>query len=336
MDVYEHLELSLFMLTRKMIPTISVIVPVYNTEKYLQCCIDSILSQTFTDFELLLINDGSTDSSGMICDEYAAKDNRINVFHKKNGGVSSARNVGLDNAKGEWVIFVDADDYLCEESLECLLNGSCADLVVGGYIRIHRSTGKAYSFPPDNKIVHIRVGNDLPENWVDAYLFTPWCKLFKRKKIEDKKLRFSQDLFYGEDTDFVIKYVIGIDVIQFISKPVYYYCYNEARTEKYVFKTKDLKKVVDCMFHNFDLLSQRTGMSFTKLRDTLLHDYCSLYLDGLLKIQNYKEFLSETKSYNYKNCVFRTNAIKNKMIIWLLKYCPRLFYSCIRLHKKLS
>ena len=70
--------------------------------------------------------------------------------------------------------------------------------------------------------------------------------------------------------------------------------------------------------------------------DTLLHDYCSLYLDGLLKIQNYKEFLSETKSYNYKNCVFRTNAIKNKMIIWLLKYCPRLFYSCIRLHKKLS
>ena len=81
-------------------PKISVIVPVYNAEKYLHRCIDSILSQTFTDFELLLINDGSKDSSGAICDEYAAKDNRVRVFHKENGGVSSARNLGLDNANG--------------------------------------------------------------------------------------------------------------------------------------------------------------------------------------------------------------------------------------------
>ena len=91
-------------------PQISVIVPVYNTEKYLHRCIDSILAQTFTDFELLLIDDGSTDNSGTICDEYATKDSRVRVFHKKNGGVSSARNLGVDNAKGEWVTFVDSDD----------------------------------------------------------------------------------------------------------------------------------------------------------------------------------------------------------------------------------
>ena len=83
-------------------PQISVIVPVYNTEKYLHRCIDSILSQTFTDFEVLLIDDGSTDSSGEICDEYAAKDSRVRVFHKENGGVSSERNMGLDNAYGEY------------------------------------------------------------------------------------------------------------------------------------------------------------------------------------------------------------------------------------------
>ena len=98
-------------------PKISVIVPVYNTEKYLHHCIDSILSQTFTDFELLLIDDGSKDSSGAICDEYAAKDNRVRVFHKENGGVSSARNLGLDNATGEWIAFVDADDYLAPSYL---------------------------------------------------------------------------------------------------------------------------------------------------------------------------------------------------------------------------
>ena len=86
-------------------PVISVIVPVYNVEKYLGQCIDSILKQSFQNFELLLIDDGSPDESGKICDEYAAKDGRVRVFHKENGGVSSARNVGLDNAAGQWVAF---------------------------------------------------------------------------------------------------------------------------------------------------------------------------------------------------------------------------------------
>lgn len=103
------------------LPAISVIVPVYNAEKYLHRCIDSILAQTFTDFELLLIDDGSKDKSGAICDEYADKDSRVRVFHKENGGVSSARNAGLDNVRGEWVAFLDADDYFLSNGLEILL-----------------------------------------------------------------------------------------------------------------------------------------------------------------------------------------------------------------------
>ena len=89
---------------------ISVIVPVYNTEKYLNRCVDSVLSQTYTDFELLLVDDGSTDSSGTICDSYALQDERVRVFHQVNGGVSSARKLGLDNAQGEWVTLIDSDD----------------------------------------------------------------------------------------------------------------------------------------------------------------------------------------------------------------------------------
>ena len=117
-------------------PKISVIVPVYNTEKYLHRCIDSILDQTFTDFELLLIDDGSTDSSGTICDEYAAKDSRVRVFHKENGGVSSARNMGLDNAYGEWITFVDSDDYLIDQSGLTLLARTNieADLIIFSYL----------------------------------------------------------------------------------------------------------------------------------------------------------------------------------------------------------
>ena len=91
---------------------ISIIIPVYNSEVTLRRCLDSVISQSISDWELILIDDGSTDKSGEICEEYASKDKRIKVFYKKNGGVSSARNVGLDNAKGEWIAFVDADDFV--------------------------------------------------------------------------------------------------------------------------------------------------------------------------------------------------------------------------------
>ena len=114
-------------------PKISVIVPVYNEEKYLRRCIDSILAQTFTDFELLLIDDGSKDKSGEICDEYAEKDLRVRAFHKLNGGVSSARNIGLDKARGEWICFVDSDDYVNNIFLEKWQLQSTVDLIIQGY-----------------------------------------------------------------------------------------------------------------------------------------------------------------------------------------------------------
>lgn len=105
-------------------PIVSVIVPVYNAEKYLHRCVDSILAQTFTDFELLLIDDGSKDNSGKICDEYAAKDSRVRVFHKENGGANSARNHGLDKAKSEWVTFVDSDDLISDNAFELMCSFS--------------------------------------------------------------------------------------------------------------------------------------------------------------------------------------------------------------------
>ena len=103
-------------------PVISVIVPVYKVEKYLNKCVDSILSQTFKDFELFLVNDGSPDNCGKICDDYAKKDSRVIVIHKENGGLSDARNVALDRIKGEYVTFIDSDDYVAENHLESLYN----------------------------------------------------------------------------------------------------------------------------------------------------------------------------------------------------------------------
>ena len=110
-------------------PTISIIVPVYNSEKYLGACIDSILSQYFRDFELILVDDGSRDSSPHICDDYTQKDSRVKVIHKENGGVSAARNDGLDIAKGEYVTFIDSDDWVERDYLSTLSNYRNYDIV---------------------------------------------------------------------------------------------------------------------------------------------------------------------------------------------------------------
>ena len=147
-------------------PKISVIVPVYNTEKYLHRCIDSILSQTFTDFELLLINDGSKDGSGAICDEYAAKDNRVRVFHKENCGVSSARNLGLDNVQGEWVLFVDSDDWMELTMLAKMYHAAIennADCVYCDFNFVKQSGVERYyaPIPTDRKSTTIN-------NWVNT------------------------------------------------------------------------------------------------------------------------------------------------------------------------
>lgn len=115
-----------------MTPKISVIVPVYKVEQYIHRCVDSILAQSFTDFEIILVDDGSPDNCGKICDEYAQKDSCVKVFHKPNGGVSSARNLGLNNAKGEWVTFIDSDDYI-EQGFFSIPKDTSEDLLIQNY-----------------------------------------------------------------------------------------------------------------------------------------------------------------------------------------------------------
>ena len=119
---------------------ISIIVPIYKAEQYIHRCIDSILSQSYTDFELLLIDDGSPDGCGAICDEYVAKDSRVRVFHKENGGVSSARNLGLEKAVGKWISFIDADDYISQDFFD--LEGSdYADVIQKSYYVVNLDSG---------------------------------------------------------------------------------------------------------------------------------------------------------------------------------------------------
>ena len=204
---------------------ISVIVPVYNAGKYLHRCIDSILVQSFTDFELLLIDDGSKDNSGSICDEYAVKDSRIRVFHKDNGGVSSARNLGLDNAKGEWITFVDSDDWIEDCLLEVLYNKNDGYFSVCSYI--YETTNKvAYERFDDDTIVVS--SKNLTDILMTAGLMTPYCKLFSSKIISKAKIRFNNKISSAEDTLFVWTYILHIDRIPVSSKLAYHYCISGA------------------------------------------------------------------------------------------------------------
>lgn len=203
-------------------PKISVIVPVYNTEKYLRRCVDSILAQTFTDFELLLIDDGSTDTSGAICDEYASADSRVRVFHKPNGGVSSARNLGLDNAQGEWIAFADSDDYVEHDwlsSMVSLIHADC-DLVCCGF-QIHKADcssiiGKGVSYNGNNTgLVDL-----LKQTGMEGSL---WNKLFRLSIIKSHNMKFNLNFIFREDEEFFFRYLVLCKKCASTDSPMYHY-----------------------------------------------------------------------------------------------------------------
>lgn len=189
-------------------PKISVIVPVYNVEKYLCQCIDSILAQTFTDFELLIVDDGSTDRSGRICDEYADRDARIRVFHTANRGVSAARNLGIDNANGEWLCFVDSDDEVKHDYLkvfyECV-DERYADLYVCGFDMLLKP--KTSVCLPLAVYENERIQEFIIEAKKNGLLGVPWNKLFSFGILKDNDLHFDIDLWSYEDELFVLQYL---------------------------------------------------------------------------------------------------------------------------------
>jgi len=208
-------------------PKISIIVPIYNADKYLSRCIESVLAQSFRNFELLLVDDGSTDKSGDICKKYAKQDHRIQVYHKKNGGVSSARNIGLKHASGEWVLFIDADDELLEHSLNNMINETKRqiDLVVYGYKSYDDNNKLLFSTLQEQRAEVIDANEMIKRLFVwpyyNGYL---WNKLFNLLTIKNNHISFNEHIYYNEDRLFCIEYINAIhNAIYYSSFPVYLY-----------------------------------------------------------------------------------------------------------------
>lgn len=233
---------------------ISVIVPIYNSENYLHRCIDSILIQSYTNFELLLIDDGSKDNSGCICEEYALKDSRVRVFHKENGGVSSARNLGLDNVNGEWVTFVDSDDWVSENYFSLFCNNCLSDLVVCGY-KIDKKSGPFIGYNQINTVEGIK--EHLSKHLSDVIYRCPWGKFFRNIIIKQNKLRFDERLTFAEDSLFVINYLLYIKSISFYQEAKYFYPgyagffkYNASISSLVHFRNEYCKRYFDLGVYN--------------------------------------------------------------------------------------
>lgn len=215
---------------------VSIIVPVYNVEEYLGTCLDSLLQQTHRELEIILIDDGSTDCSGKICDEYADKDDRIRVIHQKNCGVSTARNVALDMFTGQFVAFVDADDYVDRDFISELLIAMIqekSDLAICGYEKIggiQLNKNQLSDFKNQTFVMEElrNVDRDtvfyhtICTNMIGAYLCN---KLFKASIIQD--MRFSPELTIGEDMVFVTQYEMRCTTYTYIAKALYKYRMNQ-------------------------------------------------------------------------------------------------------------
>ena len=198
-------------------PLLSIIVPVYNVERYLPKCIDSILAQTFTDFELILVEDGSPDNCPALCDAAAAKDARIRVIHQKNGGLSAARNAGLDAARGEWIGFVDSDDYIAPEMYEVLyqaVQSTGADLALCDYAEVDE-TGALCPPMHISLAEQVFTGRELLKNATDSMIQPAWNKLYRRAVFAQGKL--NEDLFL------IPEVCLQIQKAVVVPKALYYY-----------------------------------------------------------------------------------------------------------------
>ena len=203
-------------------PNITIIVPVYNVEEYLSRCLDSILVQSFTDFELILVDDGSPDGSGAICDDYAQKDGRIRVIHQHNGGAASARNTGLDSAVGDWIAFIDSDDWVHPDYLRIMHEAAVqkdADVVACKYKMVYEGAEIT-----DLPMIPLYSSENREDYWVDDRIgaVVPWGKLYRRRLFEELRFPVGRT---AEDEFITHRMLFGCKTLVVLNNELYWYYY---------------------------------------------------------------------------------------------------------------
>ena len=299
-----------------MFPKISVIIPVYKvSEQVLRKCIESVINQTFRDIEIILVDDGSPDECGRICDEYAVEDARIKVIHKENGGVSSARNIGLKFATGRFISFVDADDYVSNNIYDVCIKFQekyNADLVIFGFNNGENISSKKVK-TMDNSQTAKAIAGKYP--YVMGYL---WNKLFIKEKITNSNIRFDEDLAYCEDSYFCQQYAFACSKIICIPDVLYNYTLNYNSVTQTKMSSKKLT-VFEAYKRILDFCSNRyNDLGLIKL---LYANYYSHYIRNLRRIKN-ELSMEERKEFGYVYKFVKDNfnrIITNRFLKFRLK-----------------
>ena len=275
---------------------ISVIVPVYNVEQYLERCVDSIINQTYKNLEIILVNDGSTDNSGQLCDELAKKDDRIRVIHKKNGGLSDARNVGIDEAEAELVGFIDSDDYIDEDMYEVLINNlkaANADLSMCGHYDVYNnvpesqvSDKKTWELSPQEAIKMVMEAKILSVTAVN--------KLYKKSLFSELKFEIGK---IAEDAFIMIKLLDKCNKIVATNEKKYYYVHRENSITTQKFSLKFLN-VIEAYEQNKEIILEK----YPELKEVaqMRMNWAYFYvLDRLLLDKEYNDKKLENKLISY-------------------------------------
>ena len=286
---------------------ISVIVPVYNVEAYLERCVESILQQTYAHFELILINDGSTDSSGQICDRLASQYENIKVYHIENAGVSNARNMGIQLATGSWVTFIDSDDFVTQDYLATL--ASAVEGVNVGFVIAplhHIKNGIVTDIPPHSGKTELWSTEETMKELLmtTRTSFFPVAKLFKRDLLADEK--FNTNYHLAEDALFLTELLLKTRCsCVFIDKPVYYYDHREGSAttsvNRHVFDTIEVYK---------QIIAQ-VSQAFPNLKYELINRECWSYITVYDKI-----IFTSREEYQKEKAELRTWIVQHRREIW--------------------
>lgn len=277
---------------------ISVVIPFYNSEKTLECCIDSVVGQIQHDVEIILIDDGSTDCSAILCDEYASKDNRIKVIHKENGGVSSARNKGLEIATGEYILFLDSDDTFAPNACEVLLKTITekkADCVICG---TKEPNGNKWTPNRSHDYASLEdFKHDFAE-WLNTELLSPiWNKIYKREKIS--KL-FHSEMSFGEDLCFSLDYLKNCECISFITDTLHFHDNVKTDSLTHAFNPNRFKDIEQVQAAILEFVGSGVEKKlFEKyIRDSINYMY-SVYSTSTINNSAKKKLLEEWHKISY-------------------------------------
>ena len=304
-------------------PLVSIIVPVYNAEKTLERCINSILNQEYRDFELILLDDGSTDTSGAICDACAERDDRIRVLHKENTGVSDTRNRGIAMAKGAYLQFADADDWITPEATRFFVQAAAdngCDLVIADFYRvIGERVSQKGSIEEEGILQRTDFAVKMMQKPADFYYGVLWNKLYKRSIIKKHRLRMDNAVSWCEDFMFNLEYVRHARTIYAMKIPVYYYVKTKGSLVSQglsMKKTIQMKRTVFACYNDFykDVFDdtdyeKRKGQVYRFLFDAASDGSVSpLNIPGTYRLGHERTRVSEGVQEPHENCTYKEMA----------------------------